>query len=158
MGTHWLPGNHRRSSKQANHRKRLKPTLKTAHTIISTVRCSYDRGTATRKLGQDEHCNNKRNQWEDSRVEDNHICVQFHFYHTNRASNILLAGLPTPSSLLPSLLPFATAAGCHSKTAAKPGGWGGRWLEEPRVKSKISLFYVFNRGSIVALYYGSIFQ
>merc|ERR1711918_257889 len=77
---------------------------------------------------------------------------------TNGASNFLLACLPTPSSLLSSLLPFATAAGCHSKTAAKPRGWGGRWLEEPRVKSKISLFYVFNRGSIMALYYGSIFQ
>merc|ERR1712083_93487 len=59
------------------------------------------------------------------------------------------AGLPTPSSLLSSLLPFATAAGGHSKTAAKSRGWGGRWLEEPRVNSKISLFYVFNRGSVM---------
>merc|ERR1712079_11725 len=31
-----------------------------------------------------------------------------------------------------------TPTGCHSKTAAKSRGWGGRWLEEPRVNSKIS--------------------
>merc|ERR1712062_941206 len=175
---HWLPGNHRRSTKQQANRKCLKATLKTlflylieAQLLENLVRMStattseisgripglktttsVSSSTTTTPTGP------RTSSLLDSRVEDNHICVQFHFYHTNRAPNILLAGLPTPSSLLSSLLPFATAAGCHSKTAAKPRGWGGRWLEEPRVKSKISLFYVFNRGSIMASYYGSIFQ
>merc|ERR1711881_661700 len=47
------------------------------------------------------------------------------------------------SSLLVSQHPLLSAARRPPEEATKPRGWGGRGLEEPRVESKISSFFMY---------------
>jgi len=97
------------------------------------------------RFDQNEFHNSKWKQWENSRVEDNRSCFQLHLWDPNWASDVLPAGVAAPSPLLAALLPLPTAAGGHPEKATKPRGRGGRGLEEPRVESETSSFYVFIR-------------
>merc|ERR1712203_502510 len=58
-----------------------------------------------------------------------------------QTSSLLVSQHPLLCSLL---LPLPTAACGHPKKATKPRGWGGRGLEEPRVESQTSSFYVLS--------------
>merc|ERR1712088_521945 len=71
---------------------------------------------------------------------------QFHYWDPDFwASDVLPARLAAPPPLLSPLLHLPTAACGHPEKATKPRGWCGRGLEEPRVESQTSSFYVFIR-------------
>merc|ERR1712004_707167 len=85
------------------------------------------------EAGQNDYNSNQREEWEDPRFEDNHICLKLHLKCSiNRNAGVLLAGVEAPSPLLP----LPPAAGGHTQEAAEPGSRRRRRLEESGVETK----------------------
>merc|ERR1712209_318127 len=72
------------------------------------------------RAGQDDFNSNQREEWEDPRFEDNHICLKLRLKcSNNRNSGVLLAGVEAPS---PQQL-VVTPRRQQSQEVGVGGGW-----------------------------------